>query len=137
MINEVKMTNDTKKYLIEVNSTFYSALANCSIMGMDQVWLQEDDSVCIHPGWPPLIGWNSIRDSWERIFKNNQMHQIDIEIVKCSIDDRLGYIICFEKLGTIHENKIDKSVTIATNIYVKSNNLWKLSVHQVNSIPYL
>ena len=52
------------------NQRFYDAFSDLDIAGMDRVWENSERAMCVHPGWSPLVGWESVRMSWERIFQN-------------------------------------------------------------------
>ena len=36
--------------------------------GMEELWLEAPEAACIHPGHPPLYGYQAIMDSWQQIF---------------------------------------------------------------------
>ena len=40
----------------EANERFYEAFGALAIEGMDAVWDNSDRSLCVHPGWRPLLG---------------------------------------------------------------------------------
>ena len=67
--------------VLAANQSFYVALEALDIEGMDAVWLHEDWVACLHPGWELLLGWEFIRDSWQRIFENTRRMKLDPEKV--------------------------------------------------------
>ena len=52
-----------------VLSTRPCATANVELMG--QVWSQSAQVSCIHPGWQPLHGRETVMASWETILQHN------------------------------------------------------------------
>ena len=57
------MDENTEAILV-VNDHFYRALSLADFNAMQRLWLASDEAVCEHPGWPPLLGWPAIRESW-------------------------------------------------------------------------
>ena len=70
MINENKVQS--------ANERFYEAFNKRDIEAMNQVWRNGERVTCVHPGWPPLKGFEPIMNSWEGIFKNSGNMEIQI-----------------------------------------------------------
>ena len=56
----------------ETNERFYRALESRDLEAMEAIWLHADYVRCVHPGWGLLSGWDSVRQSWEAIFKDSR-----------------------------------------------------------------
>ena len=54
----------------EANARFYRAFESLDLREMEAVWAKGGHVKCVHPGWGLLAGWESVRVSWETIFKN-------------------------------------------------------------------
>jgi hypothetical protein len=52
------------------NEAFYAAFAARDIEAMDELWSRRPNVTCIHPGWSPLIGRDSVMQSWRAILSN-------------------------------------------------------------------
>ena len=63
MINEDKAES--------ANASFYEAFNKRDIELMKKVWASDATATCVHPGWPPLKGFESILNSWAGIFENS------------------------------------------------------------------
>jgi hypothetical protein len=60
--------SDLKELILNINKKFYEALSKADIELMESIWVKDERAKCIHPGWPLLKGWVSIKKSWEDIF---------------------------------------------------------------------
>ena len=56
----------------ETNARFYRALESRDLDSMETIWLHTDYVRCVHPGWCLLSGWDTVRQSWEAIFKDTR-----------------------------------------------------------------
>jgi hypothetical protein len=54
----------------DAEAAFYEALERCDADAMMDVWAEEDEVTCIHPGGPRLVGHATIREAWRAIFAN-------------------------------------------------------------------
>ena len=52
----------------EAEARFYEALQQGDIARLMSAWAEDEEVVCVHPGWPRLIGTAAIRASYERMF---------------------------------------------------------------------
>jgi hypothetical protein len=66
----------------KVNTEFYRAFESLSIEMMDKLWKQDENVVCIHPGWDLFTGRLAIRESWMTIFENTEMIRFTITNTK-------------------------------------------------------
>ena len=48
----------------ECERAFYEALENADIDAMADLWLQDDDVSCVHPGATRAVGHSAVRASW-------------------------------------------------------------------------
>lgn len=117
-----------------VNQAFYDAFASRDIKGMNLLWWQGASSLCIHPGGTVLTGWEAIRDSWESIFKNTDLFEIEIEILKLEIDQSLAYVVVREIVLQSSRGRKIKAPSIATNIFQKMAQKWYLVHHHGSPI---
>ncbi|MZH02533.1 MAG: nuclear transport factor 2 family protein, partial [Nitrospinae bacterium] len=93
MINE-----DKAEY---ANASFYEAFNKRDIEAMKNVWGRDVNATCVHPGWPPLKGFEPILNSWEGIFKNSGNMEVQISDVQVLASSDLAWVSCIEKLYTI------------------------------------
>lgn len=87
---------------------------------MRQIWSTAEDITCIHPGWEPVSGRESVMRSWETILGSPP--QITCTEPTGYISDQSAYVIAFENLG---EGRL-----VATNLFRLEFNDWKMIHHQ-------
>ena len=56
----------------DAEAAFYEALVKRDLEAMMEVWADDDDSYCVHPGGVRVSGVERIRESWRRIFASGQ-----------------------------------------------------------------
>ena len=56
-----------ERQILEANTAFYEAFKEKDIELMNDVWAEEHDVICIHPGWQALCGREAIMSSFDRI----------------------------------------------------------------------
>ena len=52
------------------NAEFYAAFETADLGRMRNVWMDDDTTSCVHPGWRVLRGTSRIMRSWAAIFAN-------------------------------------------------------------------
>jgi len=104
------------------NEAFYRAFADRDMRSMDQVWSSRLDVACLHPGWQPLFGRAAVMESWAAILGNPQSPKIRARDPKVQLCGETAVVVCYEDLsGTF---------LVASNIYVREGQVWKLLLHQ-------
>jgi ketosteroid isomerase-like protein len=114
------------------NQRFYDAFNELSIERMDDIWEDSEQAVCVHPGWQPLIGWQPIRESWQRIFANANMMQFNIRYLSAVVQGDFGYVTCREGITSVVQGKANNFSTYATNIFAHSETGWRIIAHHAS-----
>lgn len=109
------------------NEAFYAAFTNRDLEAMDKVWSPRDTITCIHPGWTALLGREAVMESWRAILTNPQSPHINVTGAAATVLGEVAYVVCYEHL-------ID-AVLIATNIFVREDDWWRLVHHQAGTSP--
>jgi len=52
----------------DAEAAFYDAFAKRDLDAMMEVWAEEDDIYCVHPGTARVSGYEKVRESWRQIF---------------------------------------------------------------------
>lgn len=123
-----------KEIVIAANQAFYDAFSNRDLKSMNLLWWLGSTSSCIHPGGEVLIGWETIKASWESIFQNTSSLEIDIEIIEMEVDRALAYVIVRETVLQSSRGRSLKAQSIATNIFQKMAQKWYLIHHHGSPI---
>jgi ketosteroid isomerase-like protein len=116
------------------NAAFYRAFEKKDMAAMAAVWSQGTGSLCVHPGRSPLKGWNTIRPSWEQIFKNTAYLEIDIDLIATELSGNLAYVVLTENLLQVVQGQRVKAQSLATNLFERMGENWLLIHHHGSPI---
>jgi ketosteroid isomerase-like protein len=125
-----------KEVVLATNEAFYRAFSQRNLSEMSLVCWQGTTSLCIHPGGQILTGWESVRASWELIFKNTDFLEIEIEIIKAEVDQALAYVVVRETVLQSSRGRRLKAQSMATNLFQKMAQRWYLVHHHGSPIDY-
>jgi ketosteroid isomerase-like protein len=128
------MTDSNKAAVLAANEAFYHAFSNRDLSAMSLLWWQGASSLCIHPGGQILTGWESIRASWEAIFRHTDALEIQTEIIKAEIDQSLAYVVVRETVLQSSRGRKLKAQSMATNLFQKMAQKWYLVHHHGSPI---
>jgi ketosteroid isomerase-like protein len=117
------------------NERFYEAFNKRDIEAMKAVWGNDEKITCVHPGWPPLKGAESILNSWAGIFENSGNMEIRISDVQVVASEDMAWVSCTEKLFTIAESGVLASEVFATNLFHIEGDSWKMVMHHASPVP--
>ncbi len=124
-----------KDKVSEVNSRFYEALNSSDLTVMEDIWLKKASSKCVHPGWPMLNGWDSIKESWRDIFETGGLNQVEVSDIFVDVVGRTAWVNCIEKIGYLINDRIIITMAQATNIYELIDGEWKMVLHHASPMP--
>ena len=128
------MADSDREAVLAANEAFYRAFDRRNLSEMSLLWWQGTTSLCIHPGGQILTGWESIRASWESIFRNTDFLEIDTEIIKAEIGTSLAYVIVRETVLQSSRGRKLKAQSMATNLFQKMAQRWYLVNHHGSPI---
>ena len=103
------------------NERFYEAFRSRDEGEMDAVWAQDVPIGVIHPGWRALVGRDEVMASWRAIFRNPRAPEVRCESPVVLLMGDVATVICTESLP--------EGSLVATNIYVKEADGWRMSHH--------
>ena len=122
----------------DAEAAFYEALERADLDAMMEVWSDDDEVSCIHPGRARLAGYAQVRESWARIFSSSQRLQVHLT-------DQVVVSGMMFSVHTLHENILvrsaeggvsgARSIVVATNVYLRSGGGWRMVVHHGSPAP--
>ena len=121
------MPSPLEDAVLAANQAFYSAFNNRDTPAMEQLWAVEHRASCIHPGWAPLFGRQTIMASWRAIFGSPEPPKIDMTDAQALVMGTAAFVTCVEHLG-------DTAIA-ATNVFVQEGGEWRMVHHHGGPMP--
>ena len=117
----------------DIEAAFYDAIGRADIDALMALWAEDEDILCIHPGAARLVGHAAIRASWETIFERGG---VAIRPRQLLITQNLMTAIhnIVEEINPA-DNDHQELHIIATNIYIKTPQGWRIAVHHASVAP--
>ena len=114
----------------DAEAAFYEALEKNDLAAMMEVWAEDEEIVCVHPGSPRLVGYEQVRESWARIFASGQ--KLSVRLTN-AIHIGSGMVA----VHSAHENltvAADRTagIAVATNVYLRSGDGWRIVAHHAS-----
>ena len=116
----------------EANQRFYDAFGALDIELMEAAWDPSERAMCVHPGWPALVDWDPIRDSWQRIFDNATLMHFNISYLNTAVQGDCGWVTCIENISSVLQGQASNFAVLATNIFVRTPLGWRMVAHHAS-----
>ena len=110
------------------NRAFYAAFRQRDLDSMDELWAQRVSVACVHPGWQPIRGREQVMASWRAILGQSSVPQIRCADASAHVMGQTAFVLCEELLG---EGRL-----VATNIFVREDDSWRLCHHQAGPMAH-
>ena len=117
----------------EANQRFYDAFGALDIAMMEAAWEPSERAMCVHPGWRPIVDWDLIRDSWQRIFDNTTLMHFNLRYLNVVVQGDCGWVTCVENITSVLQGQASNFGILATNIFVRSPEGWRMIAHHASS----
>ena len=131
------MTDDHKA-IEEANASFYRAFEALDLRAMEDVWSHGEHVQCVHPGWPLLTGWESVRASWEAIFANTQEMSFTLTHVRAAGAGDLAWVTCTENSLSETDGRVGVTSILATNLFERNPDRegggWRMVHHHASHV---
>lgn len=123
----------------EAESAFYSAFEMGDIVLMKAL-MADNNVTCIHPNSMPIIGRDEVLESWRGILSNIDEPAIYPEVLHRTVEgNEVGNTaihLVAERIAPDHQITSEKTLVLATNIYIKQSNGWRMMLHHSSLPPY-
>jgi uncharacterized protein (TIGR02246 family) len=134
MIDEPLVKKSTFPTPQDAEAAFYEALESADLEAMMEVWAEDEEIVCVHPGGPRLAGYDQVRASWAQMFGSGQK-------LKVHLNNQVVLSGMMLSIHSVHENILVPGETrprppvAATNVYLRTGNGWRLLLHHASPVP--
>jgi ketosteroid isomerase-like protein len=118
----------------DAEAAFYEALEAADLDAMMEVWADDEEIVCVHPGGPRLAGFEQVRGSWAEIFGSGQR-------LKVHISNQVVLSGMMLAIHSVHENILvqgesrSRAPITATNVYLRTGKGWRMILHHGSPAP--
>ncbi len=115
----------------DIEHQFYEALQQADLDKLMAVWADDDEIACVHPGGPRVVGHAAIRASFDAMFANGAIDAAPERVRRvhthaCAVHSVL------ERVRVMSEEGPQVAWVIATNVYLKTAQGWRLAVHHAS-----
>lgn len=118
----------------DAENAFYAAFSGGNLEAMRQVWLEGDDTSCIHPMGDRLLGTHAILKSWETILRNTGNVIVELSDRVIHATDRFAVHTLVENIHSL-EDPENIFRFVVTNIYQQTADGWKMILHHASPMP--
>jgi ketosteroid isomerase-like protein len=129
---------DDRRAVEAVNTTFYEAFERADLDTMQDLWLDDADTLCVHPGALPVRGTPAINRSWALIMANTPYIQFFLTDVEVSVWEGVASVTCTENVLTGDERTgpdvFGGGRAVATNVFVRTADGWRLWIHHASPV---
>jgi uncharacterized protein (TIGR02246 family) len=118
----------------DAEAAFYEALEAGDLEAMMEVWAEDEDIVCVHPGGPRLAGFDEVRSSWAQILGSGQR-------LKVHVSNQVVLSGMMLAVHSVHESILvqgearPRAPIAATNVYLRTGNGWRMILHHGSPAP--
>jgi ketosteroid isomerase-like protein len=134
----VSVEREAVEAVAAVNAAFYAAFETADLDAMRDLWLDDPETLCVHPGALPLRGTPAISRSWALIMANTPYIQFFLTDVEVSVLDGVASVTCTENVLTGDERTGPDSFggarAVATNVFVRTSEGWRLWIHHASPV---
>lgn len=117
----------------EIEAAYYDALARADLEALMDLWAEDEEIVCIHPGARRLVGHAEIRAVWEEILGDGGL-QIRPRQLHATQNMMTAVHSVIEEIEHAEQQQTDVHV-IATNVYLKTALGWRMVMHHASVAP--
>ena len=108
------------------NEAFYQAFADRDYEGMSALWAHTLPVLCLHPGWPALVGRDAVLDSWKRLLGGAAIG-LEMSHPRIHFVGTVAFVSCSERVG--------RDWLAATNAFAPEDGAWRMIFHQAGPAP--
>ena len=118
----------------DAEQAFFEALEQANLEALMELWSEDDEIVCVHPGGPRLVGHAAVRAGWKALFANGPVHARPAQL-QVATGPMVAIHSVIEQVVVSHQGKHSVVNVFATNIYFKGPLGWRMVLHHASLAP--
>jgi ketosteroid isomerase-like protein len=130
--------SEDRRVVEAVNTAFYEAFESADLDTMQDLWLDDAETLCVHPGALPVRGTPAINRSWALVMANTPYIQFFLTDLEVSVRGDVASVTCTENVLTGDERDGTDSFgggkAVATNVFVRTTEGWRVWVHHSSPV---
>jgi ketosteroid isomerase-like protein len=119
----------------DAETAFYEALEAGDLEALMEVWAEDEDIVCVHPGGPRIAGYEQVRESWARILGGGQRLKVRLSDPVYVQGMMVSVHSVHENIGAAADPARPQRPVVATNVYVRQAGGWRMVAHHASPGP--
>jgi ketosteroid isomerase-like protein len=115
----------------EIEQQFYEALQRADVDALMGLWADDDEIFCVPPGGPRVVGAAAIRAAFDSVFANGAI-DVHAERVRRMQSHSCAVHSVLERVRVLTAEGPQSAWVVATNVYVKTAQGWRLVAHHAS-----
>ncbi|MFM2399130.1 MAG: hypothetical protein RL341_1287 [Pseudomonadota bacterium] len=119
---------------LDCEAAFYECLQKGDAEALMELWADDEEVICVHPGGPRLVGLARVASAWQEILGSGALN---IRVVDRSVIANLSCAVhhVLEEITVQGEGGATQSATVcATNVYLKTPSGWRIVAHHASPV---
>lgn len=118
----------------EAEAAFYEALERGDLDAMMNVWAEDEEIICVHPGGARLSGYALVREGWRHIFENGTRFKVQLLAMSTVHAPFFAVHSVIQQLSVVGEKHLAAPLA-ATNVFVRGAQGWRMIAHHASPVP--
>lgn len=115
----------------DTEQQFYEALQSGDLERLMEVWADEDEVSCVHPGGPRIVGLGAIRAAFESVFGQGAVPVHPARVRRLHTGETAIHQV-LERVQVQGPEGQQSAWVIATNVYLKTALGWRMVLHHAS-----
>ena len=115
----------------DIELELYDAMRRGDVDRLMELWSDDDEICCVHPGGERLVGANAIRASFEAMFGNGTIDAEPHRVRRLESHSSAVHSV-IERIRVATADGERFAWVVATNVYLKSARGWRLVAHHAS-----
>jgi ketosteroid isomerase-like protein len=131
-------TSGDRAEVERANAAYYAAFEAGDLDAMRDLWLDDESTVCVHPGADPVRGTGPVGRSWALVMAHTPYIQFILTDVDVALRGDVASVTCTENVLTADDttgrDAFGGARAVATNVFVRAADGWRLWIHHASPV---